>query len=76
MEKRFAIPVSWTVTSMITVKAETEEEAQRKIEEVFDELPLPKDNVYYLSDSFQCDFSEINRAERFPALSLSEIEVD
>lgn len=52
--KEIVVPVSWTMTGYIKVKATSIEAAQSYLEEHLDECPIPS-NSNYLEDTYEVE---------------------
>lgn len=74
---KYAVPVSWTMTSIVTVEADSPEEAMEIANKTMfsEKFPLPKTGAYYLDDSFAIDNDMIEPADRYSKYALSELTI-
>lgn len=75
--KTFEIPVCYSVTGRVTIKAESVEDARQKLasSEFVNEMPLPEVTAY-LEDSFEIDMEgemvDAVTGQRFPIEKIEE----
>lgn len=75
--KTFEIPVCYSVTGRVTIKAESVEDARQKLasSEFVNEMPLPE-VTDYLEDSFEIDMEgemvDAVTGQRFPIEKIEE----
>lgn len=75
--REFEVPVCYSVTGRVTIKAESVEDARRKLAsfEFVNEMPLPE-VTDYLEDSFEIDMEgemvDVVTGQRFPIEKIEE----
>lgn len=80
--KEYSVPVSWVMTTRVTVKAKSPEDAIKLAKNSLygTNVPLPKVNTYYLDESFHVDDEdipdEIPLTDQVSPYSISEVRID
>lgn len=67
---RYQIPVSWSVSTVMTVEADSLEHAVQIIRSHQSDIPLPECNVDYISDSFKIDVDAIECFSDFKIMNF------